>query len=405
MYLKNTTKNPAKSGVFLFRIVHLNDLSALVGKVPMFFPRSKTKYTAIMKIINTRIKRTIAIPSPQSFRRKVPLGGNASLVVKARGELSRIVQGEDKRLAVMVGPCSIHSKEGALEFSKFLRENLHRWPHLLIMMRACFEKPRSVIEGPHHWRGLATDPIGDGSCDVRSGIELSREIGVGILSMGIPIVAECLRPEVFNCVADLNSCAWIGARNSGHQGHWEVGSGLSMPVGVKHDNNGGGVGNLANAMTSIAQPLIFTAQGGDAKSVVYETTGNRDTFGILRGTSAGPNYSTFHTEGLHTLLSKKGLSGAVGVDLSHGNATRPDGKKDHRLQMISGCDVAAQIEAGASYIRVVMIEASMKEGKHSTHPKRIADADPHQSITDPCLGLTDTLALLNLLEAAVNFRF
>jgi 3-deoxy-7-phosphoheptulonate synthase len=178
-----------------------------------------------------------------------------------------------------------------------------------------------------------------------------------------------------------------------------------MPVGVKHDNNGGGFSTVQSALVSIRQPMVFQAQLDNGYSGMYETVGNVDTFGILRGTSGGPNYTQFHTRGFHHLLSQKGLSGAVCVDLSHGNATNSEGKKDENLQMVSGADVAGQIKEGSRHIRAVMIEASMKAGKHGTHPKNIKEADPLLSLTDPCLGRSDTLKLLTMFNEAASSRF
>ncbi len=358
------------------------------------------------KLVNARIQRTERIHSPRQFRKLVPISKDGQRVVlETRETMSKIIHGTDKRLAVMVGPCSIHSKEGTIKFAQLLSGHQKKMPNLSIFMRACFEKPRSVIEGPHHWRGLAVDPLGDGTSDVDQGIRLSREIAVEILSLGIPLAGEFLRSDVFNCLADLFSCAWIGARNSGHQGHWEVASGLSMPVGVKHDNNGGGLLTVQNALVSIKQAMAFQAQLDNGCSGMYETTGNSDTFGILRGTSAGPNYTQFHTRNFHQLLSQKGLSGAVCVDLSHGNASHPDGKKDCILQMVSGADVARQVKQGDGHIRALMIEASMKGGKHEKHPRSIAEADPLLSLTDPCLGPRDTIKLLKILDRAAASRF
>jgi 3-deoxy-7-phosphoheptulonate synthase len=327
------------------------------------------------------------------------------MLLDARTAIANIVHGKDKRVAVFVGPCSIHSKKGAVAFARFLVENRSRWPHLLIAMRACFEKPRSVIEGRHHWRGLASDPVGDGSCDIEGGINLCREIGTTILDLGIPLVGEALQAEVFNCTADMYAGAWLGARNSGSQVHWQMASGCSMPMGVKHGPNGSGITNLPNVLKSICQPLTFAAQLDDGQSGIFETTGNLDGFAILRGNSAGPNFSSFHTKQLYQLLERHGVNSAVGVDLSHGNATHPDGKKDHLLQLTSGDDVARQIEAGAHHIKVILIEASMKEGKHATHPNTIAEADEELSLTDPCLNPKNTLYLLDHLEVATATRF
>lgn len=355
-------------------------------------------------LIDARIQIAIPFPTPDHFRQSVPVSASAQeKILAARDAMSAVVHG-DQKLAVIVGPCSIHSEQGAYQFADLLATNQHQWPHLLLFMRCCFEKPRTILEGPQHWRGLASDPIGDGSNQIQEGIMLCRKIGTGILERGIQLAAEALDPYGFNYLADMFAVAWLGARSSGCQTHWQMVSGCSMPVGVKHGTNGDGTANLPNILRSISSHLSFTAQLSDGQPGLHVTTGNPDGFAILRGVKGGPNFGHFHTLGLHQLLSGRKLNAQVCVDLSHGNATEPNGDKNHKLQLVAGADVAQQIRNGAHYIGMVMIESSVEEGKQP-HPARIADADPYKSITDPCLNWSDTCTLLDSLEAATATRF
>ena len=341
-----------------------------------------------------RIHSIREVITPAALHLELPITERAAeTVVRTRSAIQRIIHGEDDRLLVISGPCSIHDPRAAGEYAERLsgpRETLGR--DLLIVMRVYFEKPRTTIG----WKGLINDPDLNGSFDINRGLRLARELLVALNDSGIPAGVEFLDILTPQYLMDLVSWGAIGARTTERQVHRELASGLSCPVGFKNGTDG----NLKIAIDAVRaarHPHCFLSFTQSAQSAIFETSGNDDTHIILRGGSDAPNFDAASVARAARGLSEAGLEERLMIDFSHANS-----RKDYERQREVCRDVAAQLAQGQHRVAGVMIESHLEAGRQDTSNGR--DLTYGQSITDACIGWEDTLEMLDELAAAVRER-
>ncbi len=340
-----------------------------------------------------RIRSTKPLLAPAILEEEIPQGdASAELVARSRRAIAEAMLGGDDRLVVIAGPCSIHDTEAAVAYARLLGEAAKRHEaDLLVVMRVYFEKPRTVVG----WRGLITDPGLDGSCQINRGLRLARRLMADITDAGMPVGTEFLDTTLGQYYADLVSWGAIGARTVESQVHRELASGLSMPVGFKNRTDGN-VQVAADAMKAASHPHWFPSLTREGAPAVLGSSGNDQTHLILRGGSAGPNYSAEHVRAAVATLAKAGLRASVMIDCSHGNSS-----KDPERQPLVAAEVAAQVAAGERAIRGVMLESNLVGGAQSPTSKPLVYG---QSITDGCLSWEKTLPVLATLAEAVRKR-
>lgn len=343
---------------------------------------------------NLRIDSIRPVATPALIQAEHPLTEAASdLVSRTRTEVQRVLTGDDDRLLVVVGPCSIHDPEAAIEYARRLqplREALGE--DLLILMRVYFEKPRTTVG----WKGLINDPDLDESYRINKGLRTARQLLIDLNDMGVPAGVEFLDILTPQYVADLVSWGAIGARTTESQVHREMVSGLSCPVGFKNGTDGS-VKIAADAVMSAQHPHHFLSMTKEGMTGIFNTTGNPNTHVILRGGASGPNYDADSVDAAAKLIEAADLPPRIMIDFSHANS-----RKQHRLQMDVGRDVGRQIAGGDARIMGVMIESHLVEGNQKIGPRESLTYG--QSITDACLGWEDSDGLLRELAGAVHAR-
>lgn len=340
-----------------------------------------------------RIRHMTQVAPPQTLQQELALDeAAAATVFTARQEIQRILHGEDDRLLVVVGPCSVHDPTAALEYARHLqavREELTA--DLLIVMRVYFEKPRTTVG----WKGLINDPDLDGSFQINKGLRLARKLLLDLAQMGMPAGTEFLDLISPQYIADLISWGAIGARTTESQGHRELASGLSCPIGFKNATDGT-VKVAIDAIHAAARPHVFMSVTKEGQSAIFTTVGNEDTHIILRG-GKRPNYDTESVGITAAEIIESGLIPKIMIDLSHANS----GKRPEKQVQI-GHDVAGQIARGDRRLIGVMIESQLVGGRQDLTPAE--DPVYGQSITDACLGWSETAPLLRQLATATAER-
>lgn len=330
--------------------------------------------------------------SPAYIKSEFPLTEKAAnLVSQTRNRLRDILTGKDRRVLVIVGPCSIHDVEAAEEYGNRLtrlRDELQN--ELEIVMRVYFEKPRTSIG----WKGLINDPHLNDTYDINTGLRMARKLLLNLAHLNLPSATELLDPITAQYIAELISWTAIGARTTESQIHRQMASGLSMPVGLKNGTDGS-LSAATNAMLAAISPHHFLGINMDGLASIVRTTGNPDVHLVLRGGSKTPNYNSKYTKEASDTLAQKNLNHRVMVDCSHGNS-----RKDHNRQSVVLDDVAKQIEAGSSHIMGVMIESHLVGGNQSI-AKDTADLVYGQSITDACVDWETTKQMLRSLAESV----
>lgn len=340
-----------------------------------------------------RIRATKPLIAPGLLAEEIPLpDAIGTSIAQARQTVARIMQGEDDRLLVIAGPCSIHDPAAALDYADLLAQAAAQHvADLFIVMRVYFEKPRTVVG----WKGLINDPARDGSYQINQGLRTGRQLVVDIATKGLPIATEFLDTTLGQFYADAISWGAIGARTVESQVHRELASGLSMPVGFKNRTDG----NLKvaiDAIRSAAHPHWFPTLTREGAPAIMGTTGNSESHLVLRGGSAGPNFSAAHIQQARELLTAQGLPPFVMVDCSHANSG-----KDAERQPLVARDLARQISGGEAAIAGTMLESHLVGGNQSL------DTDPlvyGRSITDACLAWEKTVPVLDELAQAVRQR-
>ena len=333
--------------------------------------------------------------SPAVLGYYLPLTEAASeLVANARSQADAILKREDDRLLAVVGPCSIHDPEAAIEYGAKLKKEADRLKDdVFIIMRVYFEKPRTTVG----WKGLINDPNLDDSFDINHGLRIARGLLLDLANMGVPAGSEFLDAISPQYIADLIAWGAIGARTTESQVHRELTSGLSMPVGFKN-GTGGSIQIALDAIRSSSNPHHFLSVTKQGVSAIFTTSGNESCHLILRGGKSGPNYEKANIDEAATMLREQHLTESVMVDCSHGNSM-----KDFRNQPLVARNLANQIAAGSKVITSVMIESNLVEGnqKLTSDPKSMVRG---QSITDACIGWDDTVETLDILAEAVRTR-
>ena len=308
-----------------------------------------------------RIQNVRPLISPAILLEEIPLSERASNVVAdARAAIAAILAGGDDRLVVIAGPCSIHDPEAALDCAARLKRIADSATDtLLVVMRAYFEKPRTVVG----WKGLINDPDMDGSYHINKGLRRARRLLLDVNELGLPTGSEFLDTQIPQFIADLTSWACIGARTVESQVHRELASGLSMPVGFKNGTDGD-AGVAVDAVLAARQQHWFPGATKQGLSAILQTTGNESCHVILRGGSrTGPNYDAERIESLSGALTRAGLPSRLMVDCSHGNSQR-----DPNRQAVVASDLARQIAAGSGHIFGVMLESHLVAGRQDHQP-------------------------------------
>lgn len=348
------------------------------------------------RIDDVRIRATRPLMPPAILIEEIPRSESASaLVYETRIALQRVLAGVDSRLIAIVGPCSIHDPAATIEYAERLKALAKSYrDDVLVVMRAYFEKPRTV----GGWKGLIYDPDLDGSHRINHGLRLARTLLRDLAELGVPAATEFLDPTVPQFIADFVCWGAIGARTVESQTHRELASGLSMPIGFKNAVDGR-VQPAVDAVTVARMPHWFASNTKDGLASHFQSTGNDSCHIVLRGgTKTGPNYSREHVEEAASKLRQAGLPERLMIDLSHGNS-----RKDHTRQRVVAESVCEQIRAGSQHIVGVMIESSLIEGRQEVRPG--TELVYGQSITDACVDLAETERFLEMLcEACAEGR-
>ncbi len=342
---------------------------------------------------NLRIKEIIQVVPASQIHAQYPITENAARTVfEARQQIHDILHQKDDRLLVIIGPCSIHDPAAALEYAgKLLKLKQELVDDLVIVMRVYFEKPRTTVG----WKGLINDPQLDESFRINKGLALARKLLLDVNSMGLPAGTEFLDLISPQYVADLVSWGAIGARTTESQGHRELASGLSCPVGFKNGTDGT-LRIAVDAIGAAQRPHVFMSMTKEGHSAIFCTKGNQDTHAILRG-GKRPNYDAESVEMAAEEMQKAQIEPCLMVDFSHANS-----RKQFKKQVDVGKDVARQVGHGDRRIIGAMIESHLVEGNQS-----LSAGKPlvyGQSITDACLSWDDSVALLRILAQAVQQR-
>lgn len=340
-----------------------------------------------------RIRKIEALQSPEQLITELPCDGIASDTVSdSRQALHRILHGQDDRLAVVIGPCSIHDPEAAMEYARRLQPLRDELGDALeIVMRVYFEKPRTTVG----WKGLINDPDLDGSFNINKGLRQARGLLRDINRMGLPAGCEYLDTISPQYISDLVAWGAIGARTTESQIHREMASGLSCPVGFKNGTDGN-IKIAADAVMAASHPHHFLAVTKEGSSAIAATAGNPDGHVILRGGKA-PNYDAASVDAASDVLVKAGLPARLMVDASHANSNK---NPDNQPRVVD--DVAVRIEAGETRIIGLMVESHLIGGRQD-----LVEGQPlryGQSITDGCIGWEDSVAVLERLAQAVRVR-
>ncbi|XQU28257.1 3-deoxy-7-phosphoheptulonate synthase [Gardnerella sp. DNF00502] len=351
------------------------------------------------RIINRRVLELEPLPTPAQVLGELPLSKCAQdIVAQSRDEIRSCLNGDDDRLLVIVGPCSVHDPKAALDYAERLsklRKKLEN--ELLIVMRVYFEKPRTALG----WKGLINDPDIDGTHDIHKGLLLARRTLLGVLDAGLAAATEFLEPTSPQFIADAVSWGAIGARNTESQIHRQLASGLSMPVGFKNATDGSVVAAV-NGCLAASQRHTFFGIDHLGRACAVQTLGNPDCHVVLRGSSKGPNYdAACVAAAVASVRLRLGTScmasNGVVVDCSHGNS----GKDEHRqIEVVR--EIAKRLAEGEQGIKGVMMESFLKGGNQDPAP--LSELEYGKSITDRCISWEDTAALLNTLASSVSSR-
>jgi len=346
------------------------------------------------RLDDLRITQVRPLLPPAILLEEIPITERASELVSAtRQSIAGVLTGQDPRLVIVVGPCSIHDTKAAVDYAEKLLPLRERYAdQLIVTMRSYFEKPRTSVG----WKGLINDPDLDESFHINKGLRMARQLLVDLNDMGLPTASEFLDTQIPQYIADLTSWVAIGARTTESQVHRELASGLSMPVGFKNGTDGS-TQTAVDAVLSARSPHLFPSVTKQGVSAIFETSGNDTCHVILRGGSrTGPNFDASHVDEVCTRLKARGLRETVMIDCSHGNS-----QKDHRKQVAVAASIAEQVCAGSWRVMGAMLESHLVEGRQDYVPGSAAYG---QSITDACLSFDQTEPILEQLAAAQSKR-
>jgi len=342
---------------------------------------------------DVRIREIKELVPPAHVFREYPASSRAAQTTYvARQAIHRVLHGADDRLLVVIGPCSIHDYDAAMEYARRLaREADKHADDLIVVMRVYFEKPRTTVG----WKGLINDPRMDNTFRINEGIRLARRILLEINELGLPCATEFLDTITPQYTADLIAWGAIGARTTESQVHRELASGLSCPVGFKNGTDGN-MRIAVDAIRSANSPHHFLSVTKSGHTAIVSTMGNEDCHVILRG-GKEPNFDAPSVDAASQEIAKAGLAARLMVDFSHGNS-----RKQYKLQMEVCDSVAGQLTAGEERIMGVMVESHLVEGRQDLSPDQPLTYG--QSVTDACINWDDSLLVLERLAAAVRAR-
>ncbi|KAF7297082.1 Phospho-2-dehydro-3-deoxyheptonate aldolase [Mycena indigotica] len=315
-------------------------------------------------------------------------------IASARYSAARILAGHDDRVLVIVGPCSIHDPQQAMEYATLLKSKTFDWPNLLVIMRAYLCKPRTTVG----WKGLINDPDINGSFQINKGLRIARQLLCDIADLGLPVGSELLDTISPQYLADLLSWGAIGARTTESQLHRELASGVSFPIGFKNGTDGS-VSVAIDAMHSSGSPHAFMGVTEQGLAAIVKTRGNTDTHIILRGGTQGPNYSSQHVKQAIEAITDKKEWASIMIDCSHGNS-----RKNHHNQALVLTDVCDQLAAGSRNITGVMVESNINDGRQNVPIEGPEFLQHGVSITDACVNWTTTVGMMDALNKAVEQR-
>lgn len=340
--------------------------------------------------------RTVSLgvmPTPAEIEAASPTTDEIALhVARSRQQVEAILSGQDSRLLVIVGPCSIHDPEAAIDYAKRLHALQEKYrDQLFIVMRTYFEKPRTVVG----WKGLVSDPHLDGSLDLVTGLHKARKLLVDVNALGMPTATEFLDMVTGQYLADLITWGAIGARTTESQIHREMASGLSCPVGFKNGTDGN-IQIAIDAIRATRAPHVFCSPDKHGQMTIYRTSGNPYGHIILRGGKA-PNYGEHDVTLSCQTLAQFDLPQRLVIDFSHGNC-----QKQHKRQLDIAADICQKIQSGSRAIAGIMAESFIVEGNQAVIAGKENDLQYGCSITDPCLGWDDTATMIETLADAVK---
>jgi len=350
----------------------------------------------MQKTSDIHVVETRALPSPASLLAELPkTEAQADFVTRARREIHRLIFTDDRRFLLIIGPCSIHDLAAGRDYARRLAALAHEVSdRVMIVMRVYFEKPRTTVG----WKGLIMDPHLDGSHDIAAGLRLGRTFLRDVLDLGLPTATEFLDPITPQYVADLVCWGAIGARTTESQTHRQMASGLSMPLGFKNSTDGTFTAAV-NAIKAASQPQTFLGINLDGAASAIVTRGNPDCHVVLRGGSAGPNYSPAHIAQTESLLTKAGLPRSILVDCSHDNSAKKPELQPEVLRILLD-----QITAGNASIMGAMVESNLGAGSQP-FPQPKENLRYGVSITDGCIDWPTTEKLVRDLHTALAPRF
>ncbi|NCY20992.1 3-deoxy-7-phosphoheptulonate synthase [bacterium] len=344
------------------------------------------KEQASPKLANLRVREIKPLLSPAKMKKEIPVQAKAEQTVrKSRAEVEAVLEGQDERPLVILGPCSIHDRKAALEYAgriAKMREELGE--KLLLVMRVYFEKPRTTVG----WKGLINDPHLDGTLDLEAGLKAGRKLLAEINEMGVPAGTEFLDPIVPQYLSDLVTWAAIGARTTESQTHREMASGLSMPVGFKNGTDGS-LQVAVDAMLSARTGHAFVGIDPDGATSVIRTTGNSSTHLVLRGGRDRTNFDPASLQAARDSLKKHGLPQRFMVDCSHANSGKEATKQETAWKT-----VMEQKRSGSPGILGLMLESHLQEGRQDMPPEGAQGLKYGVSLTDACMGWEQTESLL-----------
>jgi 3-deoxy-7-phosphoheptulonate synthase len=342
------------------------------------------------RLDDVRIREVRPLISAALLQYELPADARIQgFIESSRREVAATVHGTDDRLLLVVGPCSIHDRDQALEYAARLKKLAAEVAgDLLVVMRVYFEKPRTTVG----WKGYINDPRLDGSFRINEGLRRAREVLLEIARLEVPAGTEFLDLLSPQYIADLVSWGAIGARTTESPSHRQLASGLSCAVGFKNGTDGG-VQVAADALVACRSPHAFMGMTKMGQVAIFETAGNEDCHVILRGGTRGPNYESADIDAACTSLAKSGVLERVMVDCSHANS-----RKDYRRQVDVAASVAQQVAAGDKRIFGVMVESHLHEGRQELRPG--VPLQPGVSITDGCLGWEQTEQVVRQLAQA-----
>lgn len=341
-----------------------------------------------------RINHITEVQPPIALHEKFPITDTAATTVfKTRQAIKAILNGDDDRLLVVIGPCSIHDTQAGLAYAEKLATQIDKYSKdLLIVMRVYFEKPRTTVG----WKGLINDPDLNETFKINKGLEKARGFLLNVNSLGVPAATEFLDLISPQYISDLVSWGAIGARTTESQGHRELASGLSCPVGFKNGTDGG-FKVAVDAIRAANRPHIFMSLTKQGHSAIFSTTGNEDCHVILRGGNDGPNYAPPFVEQAVQELQKAGVQPKLMIDCSHANSS-----KDHLKQMEVARSINEQLANGSPYIMGAMVESHLVAGRQDVISGQSLTFG--QSITDACIDWQMSETLLEMLADGVRSR-